>query len=101
MVVSWGMAGCDVLPAGASTVEFRLTPIPDGTRLDLTHSDLPETQVPGHTYGWRHFMARPAIAGTGADAGSDDWRPLADRAPTAQPRHRTTTSECSWHPHQP
>lgn len=78
VVVSWGIAGSDVLPPGASTVEIRLTPISSGTRVDLTHSDLPETEIRGHAHGWAHFLPRLAIAGTGADAGPDDWRPLDD-----------------------
>lgn len=76
VVISWGMAGSAALPPGASTVEFRLTPTSSGTRLDLTHSDLPATEVRGHAHGWAHFLPRLAVAGTGADAGPDDWRPL-------------------------
>lgn len=78
VVVSWGMAGSEALPAGASTVEFRLIPIDGGTRLDLTHTHLPETEVRGHADGWEHFLPRLAVAGAGGDAGPDDWRPLDD-----------------------
>ena len=52
VVVSWGVLGNDVLPAGASRVEFRLTPIATGTRLDLTHSGLPAEEQPKHAIGW-------------------------------------------------
>lgn len=76
VVVSWGVAGSVELPSGASTVEFRLTPIGSGTRVDLTHSDLSEPDVRGHADGWAHFLPRLAVAGTGADAGPDHWRPL-------------------------
>lgn len=78
VVFSWGLAGSEALPAGASTVEFTLTPIDGGTRVDLTHSDLPETEVRGHAHGWAHFLPRLAIAGIHGDAGPDDWRPLDD-----------------------
>lgn len=78
VVVSWGFAGSDDLPAGASTVEFRLTATGSGTRVDLCHSDLPETQVRGHAHGWAHFLPRLVVAGSGGDAGPDDWRPLDD-----------------------
>jgi uncharacterized protein YndB with AHSA1/START domain len=78
VVVSWGFAGSDELPAGASTVEFRLTPIGNGTRVDLRHADLPDTEVRGHADGWAHFLPRLAAAGAGGDAGPDGWRPLAD-----------------------
>ena len=78
VVVSWGFAGSDDLPAGASTVEFRLTRIGGGTRVDLCHSDLPEPAVRGHAYGWAHFLPRLAVVGAGRDAGEDSWQPLQD-----------------------
>lgn len=76
VVVSWGITGNEHLPAGASTVEFRLTSVDNGTRVDLTHSDLPEVSAPGHAFGWAHFLPRLASAGTGVDLGPDDWQPL-------------------------
>lgn len=75
VVMSWGFAGSNDLPAGASTVEFRLTPISGGTRVELRHSDLPESEVRGHADGWANFLPRLAIAGAGGDAGADDWHP--------------------------
>lgn len=78
VVISWGFAGSDDLPAGASTVEFRLTEIDGGTRVDLCHSDLPDTEIRGHADGWVNFLPRLAIAGAGGNAGPDAWRPLAD-----------------------
>ena len=75
VVVSWGFAGSPVLPAGASTVEFRLTAIGAGTRVDLTHSGLPETELAGHRDGWLHFVPRLALAAAGADPGFDHWLP--------------------------
>ncbi|MFT4296705.1 MAG: SRPBCC domain-containing protein [Micropruina sp.] len=76
--VSWGIVGSPGLPEGASTVEFRLTAVAQGTRLELTHSGLPDTEVPGHRDGWQHFVPRLAIAASGGDPGPDHWRPLAD-----------------------
>lgn len=76
--VSWGFAGSDDLPAGASTVEFQLTRIASGTRVDLCHSDLPETEVRGHADGWANFLSRLAVAGAGGNAGPDHWSPLPD-----------------------
>src|SRR5690625_2400957 len=43
VVVSWGIVEASDLPVGASTVEFRLTAVERGTRVELTHSDLPDT----------------------------------------------------------
>ena len=76
VVVSWGFVGSDDLPAGASTVEFRLTRTDAGTRVDLRHSDLPDTEVRGHADGWANFLPRLAIAGAGGNAGRDAWQPL-------------------------
>ncbi|HMQ66465.1 MAG TPA: SRPBCC domain-containing protein [Arachnia sp.] len=78
VVVSWGFVGSDDLPAGASTVEFRLTRVEAGTRVDLCHSGLPDAEVHGHADGWAHFLPRLTVAGAGGDAGPDDWRPLPD-----------------------
>lgn len=82
VVVSWGVAGSAELPAGASTVEFRLTPIERGTRVDLIHSGLPETELEGHAAGWNHFLPRLRFAAPGGDAGPDHWRPIARRRVT-------------------
>lgn len=79
VVVSWGFAESTELPVGASTVEFRLTAIATGTRLDLCHSDLPDAEVPGHADGWKNFLPRLAIASAVGDAGVDNWIPLSDR----------------------
>jgi uncharacterized protein YndB with AHSA1/START domain len=75
VVVSWGMAGSPDLPPGASTVTFTLTPTPRGTRVDLLHTDLPDTELDGHAAGWTHFLARLRIVAPGGDAGEDDWVP--------------------------
>ncbi|MFW6599979.1 SRPBCC family protein [Propionibacteriaceae bacterium Y2011] len=79
VVVTWGFLGSPDLPAGASTVEFLLTPVAAGTRVDLRHGDLPDDGVEGHAYGWRHFLPRLVIAAPGGDPGADDdWQPLTD-----------------------
>lgn len=90
VVVSWGMAGSDALPSGASRVEFRLTAVEAGTRVDLTHSELPEAEVAGHAEGWRHFLPRLAVAAPGGSAGPDNWYPLGDerRRPTLEENTR-------------
>ena len=78
VVVSWGFAGNDELPAGTSRVEFLLTPITGGTRVDLHHLDLPDPEVRGHAHGWAHFMPRLKVTAAGGDAGPDHWQPLTD-----------------------
>jgi uncharacterized protein YndB with AHSA1/START domain len=79
VVVSWGVAGSPDLPAGASTVAFTLAPTAKGTRLELVHSQLPDSELDGHADGWMHFLLRLRIAATGGDAGDDNWVPLDDR----------------------
>lgn len=76
VAVSWGFAGNDDLPPGASLVTFRLSPSSFGTRVDLVHSGLPDLGVPGHAYGWAHFLPRLALVGEGRTAPDDGWVPL-------------------------
>jgi len=85
VLVSWGMAGSEALPPGASEVEFTLTPTAAGTRVDLHHRGLPATEVPGHADGWANFLPRLAIAGAGGDPGTDSWTPLPDQPLTEEP----------------
>ena len=78
VVVSWGVAGSADLPVGASTVEFTLTAVENGTRIDLVHSNLPAADLAGHADGWAHFLPRLSIAAAGGDAGPDHWKPSVD-----------------------
>jgi uncharacterized protein YndB with AHSA1/START domain len=73
VVLTWGAAGNDVLPPGASTVEILLHPDGDGTLLELVHRDLPADEVPKHDTGWAHFLARLAVAASGHDPEPDPW----------------------------
>lgn len=87
VVVSWGFAGHADLPPGASTVEFTLVATASGTRVDLVHSQLPESRRVGHADGWGHFLGRLAVAAAGGAPGPDAWQPL---APTTAPHHQET-----------
>ncbi|WP_426241298.1 SRPBCC family protein [Nocardioides sp. LHG3406-4] len=80
VVVSWGVVGSADLPPGASTVEFTLVPIRHGTRVELTHADLPDAKLDGHADGWTHFLMRLRCTTREGGAGHDDWVPLEDRA---------------------
>jgi uncharacterized protein YndB with AHSA1/START domain len=62
LVISWGFAGSDELPPGASTVEIRLVEQAGGTRVEIVHSGLPESRTAEHAKGWRHYSARLAAA---------------------------------------
>jgi len=80
LLISWGYAGSDRLPPGASTLEVRLTAEGSGTRVILEHRDLPPDERAGHAVGWTHYLARLAIAPTG-DPGPDPGMPAPDAAP--------------------
>lgn len=75
VTVSWGFAGSESVPPGASTVSFELTPIGAGTRVEVVHTDLPEADVPGHAAGWTHFLPRLTRAATGERLPPDTWTP--------------------------
>ena len=60
--ISWGHAGSERLPPGASTLEVELRAERDGTRVTVVHSDLPEPEATAHLGGWRFFLGRLAEA---------------------------------------
>src|SRR6266566_3263169 len=47
LVISWGYAGSERLPPGASTPDVRFIAEDTGTRVDLEHRDLPGDEQPG------------------------------------------------------
>jgi uncharacterized protein YndB with AHSA1/START domain len=73
LVVSWGHAGSDTLPPGASTVEISLTPERGGTTVRVVHRNLPELEARQHAAGWAHFLERLVVAGADGDPGPDPW----------------------------
>jgi uncharacterized protein YndB with AHSA1/START domain len=75
VVISWGYAGAERHPPGASTVEIRLVAEGRGTRVVLHHRDLPPGEYGDHNLGWMHYLPRLAIAATGADPEPDPGMP--------------------------
>jgi len=74
LVYTWGWEGDENVPPGSTTVEYELVPEGAGTRLRLTHSDLPsEESVASHTHGWEHYLERLATVASGGDPGPDPW----------------------------
>src|SRR5438874_2107060 len=47
LLISWGHAGSEHLPPGASTLEVRLNPQGGGTQVEIVHSGLPEPEASG------------------------------------------------------
>src|SRR5512132_2675864 len=51
LVISWGHAGSERLPPGASTVEVLLRPTDRGTQVEIVHRGLPAAQAAGFARG--------------------------------------------------
>jgi uncharacterized protein YndB with AHSA1/START domain len=81
LLLSWGHAGSNRLPPGASTVEVTLTPQDGGTTVTIVHAGLPAPEAQQHRLGWLHFLERLVIAAAGGDPGPDPWA----AKPPAQP----------------
>jgi uncharacterized protein YndB with AHSA1/START domain len=77
IVISWGHAGSEDLPPGASTVEVRLIDEGTGTRVELEHRDLPDELTRGYLSGWKHYLVRLEIGATNGNAGPDPGMPHA------------------------
>jgi uncharacterized protein YndB with AHSA1/START domain len=71
--ISWGHAGSEQLPPGASIVEIRLTAAEGRTLVELVHTGLPVEQADQHALGWSHFLDRLHVAATGGHPGPDPW----------------------------
>ena len=77
LVFSWGWEGGALpLPPGQSTVEISLEPAGDGTRLRLTHRDLPPDLHSFHGLGWDNALPRLATVAAGRDPGPDPLRSI-------------------------
>jgi uncharacterized protein YndB with AHSA1/START domain len=78
LVFSWGFEGGALpgLPPGHSTVEISLEPDGDGTRLRLTHRDLPSNVHAWHGRGWDYALPRLAAVAAGRDPGPDPFRSI-------------------------
>lgn len=82
LVLTWGWEPESRSPVtpGQSTVEFDLTPCPEGTLLRLTRRDLPNADArTAHAHGWSHYLGRLASVASGADPGIDPWVEAPDR----------------------
>jgi uncharacterized protein YndB with AHSA1/START domain len=99
LLISWGYAGSDHLPPGASTVEVRLSADRGGTRVDLEHRDLPVTERPRHTAGWTHYLVRLQAAAVGRGPGPDPGMPgcLPEEGPQKPPATVHATESTGLH----
>jgi uncharacterized protein YndB with AHSA1/START domain len=56
VVFTWGVPGSDVLPPGSTTVEIVLTADGSDTVVELSHHDLPTSEVSSHQAGWTSLL---------------------------------------------
>jgi uncharacterized protein YndB with AHSA1/START domain len=82
LLLSWGHAGSDRLPPGASTVEITFAPDDGGTIVTVVHAGLPAADADQHRLGWAHFLDRLLIAAAGGDPGPDPWAAAPPAPPT-------------------
>jgi len=79
LVLTWGWEPVEgepppAVPPGSSTVELELFAEGAGTRLVLTHRDLPSGEAAdSHTRGWEHYLPRLVTVAAGGDPGRDPW----------------------------
>jgi len=67
LVITWGRRGSRDMPPFSSTLEVNLTPEPGGTRVSIVHSGLPDSERPRHALGWRHYLGRLQVLGSGRE----------------------------------
>jgi uncharacterized protein YndB with AHSA1/START domain len=60
LLISWGHAGSDRLPPGASVLEVGFEPTAGFTTIHICHRGLPEPEATGHVRGRRYFLQRLA-----------------------------------------
>jgi len=82
LLISWGHAGSERLPPGASTLEVILTPRDHGTTVTVVHTGLPAPEALQHRLGWVHFLERLVAAAGGGDPGPDPWAAAPPAPPT-------------------
>jgi uncharacterized protein YndB with AHSA1/START domain len=71
VVMTWGWVDRPGIPPGSTVVEIDLEETDAGTRVVLTHRNLPEGEAELHSAGWRHYMPRLATVAEGGDPGPD------------------------------
>ena len=76
LAYSFGWDASEEVPPGSSLVEIDLLERGDGTLIRFTHSGLPNAvQCAQHDAGWRHYIARLAVAAAGGSPGDDLYAP--------------------------
>lgn len=80
VVFTWGWEkpseGLAAVPAGSTRVEIDLGSEGSGTRVRLTHSQLPPAAHDRHELGWLHYLQRLKTVSQGSDPGADSYASL-------------------------
>jgi uncharacterized protein YndB with AHSA1/START domain len=67
LVITWGREGSRQLPPFSSTLEVSFVPEQRGTRVSIAHHGLPDREAARHALGWRHYLGRLRLLGTGRE----------------------------------
>lgn len=67
LVITWGRRGSRELPPFSSTLEVTFAPEGGGTRVSVVHHGLPDGEAARHALGWRHYLGRLQILGSGRE----------------------------------
>jgi uncharacterized protein YndB with AHSA1/START domain len=80
LVFTWGYeeSGHSV-PEGSTVVEITLAREGKGTRLRLSHRELPPGARDKHEFGWAHYLSRLKTISEGGDPGIDPFADMSVR----------------------
>lgn len=67
LVITWGRRGSREMPPFSSTLEVSFAPEAGGTRVSIVHSGLPDSEATRHALGWKHYLGRLEVLGTGRE----------------------------------
>jgi len=67
LVIAWGRRGSRSFPPSTSTLEVLLLPENGGTRVQIVHTGLPESEHERHVLGWKHYLGRLRELGSGKE----------------------------------
>jgi uncharacterized protein YndB with AHSA1/START domain len=67
LVIAWGRRGSPSFPPCTSTLEVLLVPEDGGTRVQIVHTGLPESERERHALGWQHYLGRLSEMGSGTE----------------------------------
>lgn len=72
--ISWGEAGNEAMPPGATRLCISFEARGPFTYVHLEHAGLVPAEAKKHSIGWPHYIARLELAASGSDPGPDPWK---------------------------